>query len=55
MKNPKEFIPEVSVVIPIYNVGPYLEQCLEALLNQTLDSLELIFIDDCSQDNSFEI
>lgn len=44
---------KVSVTIPIYNVERYLEKCVLSLLNQTLNDIELIFIDDCSSDESF--
>lgn len=48
--------PLISVIIPIYNVGSYIEKCLDSLFNQTLQSdIEYIFIDDCSTDNSIEI
>ena len=48
----------VSVVIPVYNAGPYLAACLESVLSQPLqdpDSLEVICVDDCSTDGSAEI
>lgn len=47
--------PELSVIIPIYNVAPYIEECVESLLNQTIQSIEYIFIDDHSDDNSLEL
>lgn len=45
----------VSVIIPIYNVAPYVERCLYSALNQTYEDLELILIDDCGTDNSMNI
>lgn len=48
-------IPQVSVVIPVYNVAPYITQCSEALFSQTLDDIEYIFVDDASQDDSMGI
>ena len=45
----------VSVIIPVYNTASYLPQCLDSILNQSFDSLEVICIDDGSTDNSLEI
>lgn len=44
--------PKVSVVVPIYNVESYLEKALDSLVNQTLDSLEIICVNDGSKDSS---
>lgn len=46
---------KVSVILPIYNVEKYLDDCLKSLLNQTLDEFEVIAINDGSKDNSYEI
>ena len=46
---------KVSVVIPIYNVAQYIEQCARSLMEQTLQDVEYIFVDDCTPDNSIEI
>lgn len=48
-------MPKVSVIIPVYGVEKYIERCANSLFAQTLDSLEFIFIDDCTPDNSIEI
>jgi glycosyltransferase involved in cell wall biosynthesis len=47
--------PCVSVVVPIYNAAPHLEDCLASVLNQSGVDLEVICIDDCSGDRSAEI
>lgn len=48
-------MPKVSVIIPVYNTGKYLKRCLESICNQTLESIEIICINDCSTDDSFDI
>lgn len=47
--------PKVSVIIPIYNVEPYLRECLDSVVNQTLKEIEVICVDDGSPDQSAEI
>ena len=44
---------KVSVVIPVYNNEKYLDTCVKSLMNQTLEEIELIFVDDGSEDHSF--
>ena len=45
-------MPKVSVIVPVYNVEKYLERCINSLLNQTLQDIEIIFVDDGSTDSS---
>lgn len=45
----------VSIVIPVFNAGEYLEMCLNSLLRQTHQNIELLIIDDGSTDNSYKI
>lgn len=45
----------VSVIVPNYNHAQFLEQRLESIFNQTYTNFEVIFLDDCSTDNSVEI
>lgn len=45
----------ISIIVPIYNVEQYLIQCLESILNQTCRDIEIILIDDGSQDCCGEI
>ena len=47
--------PLVSVIVPVYNVAPYIERCAKSLFEQTLKDIEIIFVDDCSPDNSIEL
>lgn len=47
--------PQISILVPIYNVQDYLQQCLESLTNQTLRDLEIICINDGSTDKSLSI
>ncbi len=46
---------KISVIVPIYNVEKYLEECLETLVNQTLGEIEIILVNDGSKDNSEKI
>ena len=48
-------MPEVSVIVPVYNVEKYLERCLNSLVNQTLENIEIIIVNDGTKDNSEEI
>lgn len=43
-------IPKVSVIVPVYNTEKYLEKCLDSLLNQTLDEIEIVAVNDGSPD-----
>ncbi len=46
---------KVSVILPVYNVAPYLNECLDSLCGQTLEEIEIICVDDGSTDRSLEI
>lgn len=48
-------MPLISVIVPIYNVAPYLEKCLNSILQQKFTDFEVLLIDDGSTDNSREI
>jgi len=45
----------VSVIVPVYNVEKYLDECLSSLVNQTLSELEIIVVNDGTKDNSQSI
>ena len=50
MKNPI-----LSVIVPVFNVDRYIQQCVDSLLNQSLVNLEIILVDDGSTDESGKI
>ena len=43
---------KVSIIVPFYNVENYIEKCLQSLVNQTLEDVEILLVNDGSQDNS---
>ncbi len=45
----------ISVIIPVYNTAKFIKRCVDSVIGQLPDSAELIFIDDCSTDNSLEV
>ncbi|MDR0723654.1 MAG: glycosyltransferase [Endomicrobium sp.] len=47
--------PEISAIIPVYNTGKYLKQCLDSVCNQTFKDIEIICINDGSTDGSLDI
>ena len=48
-------MPQVSIILPVYNVEKYLPQCLDSIVNQTLKDFECICVNDGSTDNSLSI
>jgi glycosyltransferase involved in cell wall biosynthesis len=48
-------MPEISVIVPVYNVEKYLKRCIESIADQTFTDFECILIDDFSKDGSAEI
>ena len=47
--------PLVSIIVPIYNVEPYLKKCIDSIINQTLTNIEIILVNDGSTDNCGKI
>lgn len=48
-------MPEISVIIPCYNISDYIEECLDSFMKQTYTDFEIICVDDGSTDNTAEI
>lgn len=48
-------MPEISVIMPLYNTIPYLREAVESVLHQTFQDFELIIVDDASTDGSYEL
>ncbi len=46
---------KVSIIVPIYNVGKYIERCVVSLFEQDFEDIEYIFVNDCTSDSSVEI
>lgn len=49
---PRAGIPAISVIISLYNAEKFIGKCLDSLLGQTLQNIEVVVVDDCSTDNS---
>ena len=45
----------VSVIVPVYNVEDYLKKCIDSIIHQTYENIEIILVNDGSTDNSYEI
>ncbi len=48
-------MPKISIVVPVYNVSPYIGNCIDSLLRQTMKDIEIILVDDGSTDGSEKI
>ncbi len=46
---------KISIIVPVYNTGKYLAECLDSLIGQTYSNIEIVCVDDCSEDNSRQI
>lgn len=47
--------PEISIIVPVYNVVNYLEQCIQSILEQEFKDIEIVIVDDGSNDGSSEL
>lgn len=47
--------PKISIIVPVYNVENYLERCIDSLVSQTIEEIEIILVDDDSTDRSLEL
>lgn len=50
-----KYLMKISIIIPIFNTQKYLERCIESVRKQKFDDIEIICINDCSEDNSQKI
>ena len=47
--------PKLSIIIPVYNTEKYLAACLDSVVGQSWDNLEVLIVDDCTPDHAMEI
>ena len=45
-------MPKISIIVPVYNIENYIERCIDSIIGQTYDNLEVILVDDGSTDKS---
>ena len=48
-------MPKVSVCVPVYNVEKFIRRCLESIMSQSLEDIEIIVVNDCTPDNSMDV
>ncbi len=47
--------PKVSIIVPVWNPGPGISRCVESLRGQTLEDIEMFFVDDCGTDSAMDV
>ncbi|MDE6581837.1 MAG: glycosyltransferase [Duncaniella sp.] len=47
--------PDISVIIPVYNAGKYIERCIDSILSQPVENIEVVAVNDASSDDSAEV
>ena len=47
--------PKISVIVPVWNPGSGISRCIDSLRRQTIEDIEMIFVDDCGTDNAMEV
>lgn len=50
-----EINPIISIILPVYGVEQFVGQCIESIMSQDYDNIELIIVDDCTPDNSIDV
>ena len=48
-------MPKISVCVPVYNVEKYIGRCIDSIQSQSFDDIEIIIVNDCTQDKSMDI
>lgn len=46
---------KISAILPVYNVEQYIKDCLDSIINQTMDDIEIICVNDGSLDNTLQV
>ena len=55
MSQTQSVLPKVSVIVPVWNPGAGIRRCIDSLRRQTLEDIEMIFVDDCGTDGAMDI
>lgn len=55
IKSQNDKIPKVSIIVPVYNTAEFLPACLDSIVNQTYKEIEIICVNDGSEDNSLDV